>query len=519
MKTKSIFGKLMSLILVVAILSASFALLTSCKKKNDESTTKKPDNNETTSEGTDYTPASANARFNGEVIRFIVEEGSNGFLSERSIVADESSPDLVDRAVTLRNQIVQSTLNVEIELSDVIKFPGLITQVLPSLTSGADIYDVIGGYRHYTISLAISGDAGGGLLLNFEKIPKNLNYIDLNGPHWSKETYEHMSYKGAAYWLTGDLALRYTGGFYVSYVNAEIWESNKEKIKEITGYDDIYALVNAGKWTIDVLHDISKEIYQDRNGNGTPDQGDLFGFTITKQDPTDGLIYGFGIKYTSYDQTGKPTLIFNVQNKSVINANQQLYKFFNQNEGVYVHPVNDDSVTVMEFFAEGNALATVNKLFLSEASLKNMEDDFFVVPVPKLSEAQENYSSALHDGCTIFGIPYTNTKVAATTATLDYMAYQSWKVVTPAYYDLALKEKYTRDEGKSAQMIDLVRESVYTDFIVLWSNSVDNCASFFRGNIGPNITSNLKAKERPWNTALTKLVESLEKSVKIDLTK
>lgn len=511
MKTNSVTKRLITVLLVISVLFGTVALLASCSDKPTKTTTPSG-NEETTDSDTPQYP-----KFNGEEIRFIVEEGSNGGLTERSIIVDSSSQDIVDTAVLKRNKLVEQTLNVKIVLVDVVNFAdGLINKVLPSLVSNADNYDVFGGYRHFTIALAIRGDAGGGYLLNFNKIPKAENHINIEGGYWSKETYDTMSYKGAAYWLTGDIALRYIGGFYVTFVNANLWDSNKEVIKEITkGYDNIHDLVRDGKWTIDVLHNVSKAVYQDKNGNGKPDKDDIFGFTITMQDPTDGIIYGFGIQYTKWED-GKPVLNFTRENSDVILANVKLNNLYNQNVGVWIAQP-DDSKDVMEFFAKGQALFTVNKLFMSEIALANMTDNFYVVPVPKLTEKQANYSSALHDGCTMFAIPYTNRKVAATTATLDCMAYYSNKEVLPKYYELALKEKYTRDEGLSAEMIDMVRDSIYTDFIVIWSNSIGNCASFFRSNIGSNFPSRLKSVQESWKEHLNTLVKNLEKSLTVDL--
>lgn len=40
-----------------------------------------------------------------------------------------------------------------------------------------------------------------------------------------------------------------------------------------------------------------------------------------------------------------------------------------------------------------------------------MEQEFRIVPVPKLNEEQEHYNTMLHDGVTLFGIPITNQKL------------------------------------------------------------------------------------------------------------
>ena len=54
--------------------------------------------------------------FGGTSMRFIVEEGGNGNLSELSIMAEEDTGEVVDSAVFTRNASVQERLNINIVL-------------------------------------------------------------------------------------------------------------------------------------------------------------------------------------------------------------------------------------------------------------------------------------------------------------------------------------------------------------------------------------------------------------------
>lgn len=545
--------KLITLLLVVSVISSSLVFLTSCLKVTPSTTDTTSDTSdttnhttsdivssntkesETTSETTDVTsttnvtsttpettsetlppytdpPRSANASFNGESIRFIIENTPGNRLNDRSIVADEFSQDIVDRRIEQRNRMVEEQLNVKIELAHSTQTPGHISYVLPSLVSGADLYDVIGANRHVSISLAIQNNDNGSLLLNYSTIPEDENYITRNAPYWAMNVNDSMTYKRASYWLTGDLSLSFSGGLYVSFVNKAIWEENKEEILDLTGYDDIYELVKAGKWTIDALHETTKIVYADQNNNNKADIGDRFGLITTTNYPIDALIYGFDIKYTNWNN-GKPELQFKTTYKDLIEANLKLYKFLTDNKGVYVHTPSSSN-DVINMFSNGKSLAVIDTLSMAE-SLKYMSDGYYVVPTPKLNESQSNYSSGLQESTTIFAIPKTNTKVAATTATLDYMAYKSYEMVTPMYYDLLLKEDYTRDEN-AAEMINIIRESVYSDFIVSWSYSIDNCTTFMRNNVGAAVTTLLRSMEEKWKNYIEMLLTQIEKNVQME---
>lgn len=432
--------------------------------------------------------------FEGTTMRFIVEEGNNGNMSELSIRAEEDTGDVVDSAVFNRNITVCDRLNIAIELEDVIMFSGLPNAVRPVITSGSDDYDIIGTYQYYGIVMAAEG-----LFLNLARMP----YNDFSREYWGTQYMDNMSYKGIINWATGDLALRYVGGMYVTYVNGTIWNN-------FFSEDNIYTIVDEGEWTLDKLYDISSQVYIDENGDSKMDEKDTFGFLLNQgYDPVEGVAAGSMVKYSERDEDGVPYITF---------ANDRTYKFYEKlynctyNNPGYFKCTEDDSIKVMTLFSEGRTLFTVNKLYQSSVYLREMEDDFMIIPVPKLEVEQEHYNTMLHDGVTLFGLPITNSKIEASSATLEALASQSAKEVTPAYYDVSLKVKYSRDSD-SGRMIDLIHENVSCDFCGLYSNKVGDIIHSFRTYLsGGNetIASRMEKTQKAWNKSLEKLLQSLE---------
>lgn len=90
-----------------------------------------------------------------------------------------------------------------------------------------------------------------------------------------------------------------------------------------------------------------------------------------------------------------------------------------------------------------------------ETAYREMTDDFGILPVPKLDEAAE-YRSAICGSESTFGVPVNSSKTDYIGAIMEAMAYESFRTVTPAYYESALKIKYTRDE-QSARVIDIIK--------------------------------------------------------------
>jgi hypothetical protein len=88
--------------------------------------------------------------------------------------------------------------------------------------------------------------------------------------------------------------------------------------------------------------------------------------------------------------------------------------------------------------------------------LRAMEVDFGVLPFPKLDTAQENYYSTVgswHSG--FMCVPIGQDDPSRTGAVLEALAAESMYTLLPAYYDIALKGKYVRDE-ESEEMLDLI---------------------------------------------------------------
>ena len=56
---------------------------------------------------------------------------------------------------------------------------------------------------------------------------------------------------------------------------------------------------------------------------------------------------------------------------------------------------------------------------------------------------------------------------------MEALAAQSWRTVTPAYFDVALKYRYSRDV-QTAEMVDLIKDSIYINFESLYNESIGN---------------------------------------------
>ena len=79
----------------------------------------------------------------------------------------------------------------------------------------------------------------------------------------------------------------------------------------------------------------------------------------------------------------------------------------------------------------------------------------------------------MHDIIEVMAVPVNAVKVEVTAAVLEALAYYGYTDFLPVYYETVLKAKYARD-AKSAQMIELARDSLVTDISYVYGDAFNN---------------------------------------------
>jgi hypothetical protein len=130
-------------------------------------------------------------------------------------------------------------------------------------------------------------------------------------------------------------------------------------------------------------------------------------------------------------------------------------------------------------FMSGKNLFYYSELYESGTTFKSMEGDFGILPCPKFDENQKEYRTVAHDTYSLFCIPITCSRRELVGAAAEAMAAESYRKVTPAYFETALKVKYTRDE-ESSQMLDIILRGATFNFGVVYSGAIDNVGYIMR---------------------------------------
>lgn len=406
---------------------------------------------------------------------------------------EEETGDLLNDAVYKRNITVEDRFGVDITTytlpcswgAESDNFNAILRS---SIMAGDGAFDLVAGYAA-TIPALVSD----GIFLNWN----TLDYVDFTKPWWSELVADELTINDKMFLATGDLSLALWQGMNCIYFNKVLGESYN--------IGDIYQTVIDGKWTLDKLIELTKDVYSDLDGDSKKSADDSFGLLCGNSIEIDSMKEAFEIHVTTKDADGLPELSF--VNEHSIEVVQKLNSFLHNNDDVFLPPVGTPFADSMAAFSEGRVLFFTSTLGVSE-KLRAMDDDFGILPYPKYDENQESYHSTSHDEFSLFVVPVDVKDPEMTSIITEALCAESYKQVVPVYYDTALKTKAARDEDSSA-MIDIIRDGLTFDFGYLHSSSIAYVGHLFVGLVrdnNNNIVSIYESNESTYETYLEKVL-------------
>ena len=146
--------------------------------------------------------------------------------------------------------------------------------------------------------------------------------------------------------------------------------------------------------------------------------------------------------------------------------------------------------------------------------LRDMKDDFGIIPMPKLDETQKEYNAFCHDGSSSFSIPITENSPNMVAAFLEAMCAETYRTVTPAYFETALKGKYSRD-SETSQMLDLIVSGIYLDIAYIYGDNLQSPIGDLRTILGSptahsKAVSTMTSKEKQMLKRMDTIIKEYE---------
>ena len=482
--------RIICFVLCLVMMLGTIALVSCAEKEksnNSGNSTVTPDEPDTYLEDLD---------FDGAVIKFALSSAEDPLaLGHISCYVEEKNGDTVVDALYDRNEEVKRRLNVEIEVVATSNHTKFTETVKPSLMAGDDEYDWLWGQQANDIDLCLDG-----YIYDLNTLGSDVNYVNDEAEWWATHYMDLYQYKTERYWLSGPLCLGYAGGADCIFVNSRLYEANFG-----ASYGNIYDFVREGKWTLDEMAKMSSTIYQDLDNDNKLSDADIFGTRFNCSWCIMRLLIGAGLECSTRNADGSITFGISHTNDKYISLVQKVVNTMSNTEGLVNNKSNWGS---NEPFTNGNQLFLFGSLSTMQ-NLREMEDDFYLIPLPKLDMNQTEYRASMQDSNQIMGLAYTCQNIPAATATLELMAYLSHKNVNGLYFDEVLKYKYSRDDN-TAEMVQLIHDSVYTDFVLVWELWLFDTHWLRYDGFIANPASQAKKKVDAWTKRFEETLQKLE---------
>lgn len=391
-------------------------------------------------ETTEVPDLPADLSFDGATFTFGVVDNPNG---RNPIVMEELTGEALNDAQYNTVQQTNDALNVLVAETILTGGYPAAQDVIKLVTAGDDVIQVANIY-----CAAIPQLLSGGYVMSYNDVP----YIDLRKTWWDQKVSENLVISDIRYAVNGHLNITTHDLTYCLVFS-------KDQIAD-NGLENPYDLVRDGKWTMDKMAEQMVAVTRDANGDGTFDEKDNYGYASAIKMTLPSFWIGAGEKTITLNDAGIPSLT--MDGERFHNVIEKIFAITYDNGTRYQNKADDYDIPTecKDLFVGDRALFMDCSLFYV-AALRDMETDFGILPYPKYDEAQVEYCSRVSYFMPAV-MPATNRNLELVGAVLEYINYRAKENITPAYYDITLKGKVSRDE-ESVEMLDIILDNRVVD--------------------------------------------------------
>ncbi len=390
------------------------------------------------------------------------------------ISVESENGEVINDAIFKRNLAVSEKLNVKFKHIGAQNYD-VKGPAQTAILAGSDEYDVI-----------LPSITDGATMAQAELLTpiQDLPYMDLTKPWYDQRCINELAINGKNYMFFSDITVANLDAIWIYVFNKQMIEDFK--------LDDPYDLVESGKWTTEKMTAMAKAVTSDVNGDSKMDKSDRWGLVAHDYVITAGYV-GSGERIATADKNGEIGLTMKTERvldviDSLIGLQPYWIRYaltaqkFSTAAPVGFLP-SDNYAELISVFTSGNALFMGECMSVME-DMRDSRIDFGVLPTPKLDEKQDGYYAAVNYIAAAMCIPKTVSDLERTSIILESWAAESSKTVIPAYYEVAMKGKYTRDVV-SADMLDAILASRSYDLGIYygWGQLSDRfCSLVYEGS-------------------------------------
>lgn len=410
--------KSLALILIMLILSA-----TACSGETSSETDKTAGEANAQTESVTETEAAdpvVKRDFDDYVFRFL---NGNTSYEHNALVIEEETADVIDNAFYLRNMRVGERFNISFA-ETITKSPQ--ADYTASVIAGDQSFDIATLRMEWAFPVVVENQA-----TNWAQIPN----IDLTQDYWVQNSLQAFSLMHNVYFAVSAFDITH-------YDSVRTFAFNKRLIDQYQ-LESPYELVKAGKWTLDKYMEQGMTVANDVDGDGKWTDADMYSTDGNSNVYVNTLMAGIG-SILSIRKDADDMPYFNLEEEYYIDRMEKVSAMMKERQ---------NGLVLQGSFAGGHALF-YNNLICTLSGLREMEDEFGIIPAPKYNEEQAEYIN-LGGSPFFMVVPVFSDDLDRTGAVMEGLAYDSVDLIDVAYYDRLLKGKTSRDEESSA-MLDLI---------------------------------------------------------------
>lgn len=424
-------------------------------------------------------------KYDGREFRFAHQTWALEYL-----YAEEINGEIVNDKTNEANMAVEERFDVKI--TPVILGEGDVAHgeaLKRVITAGDDAFEIAFGHDMLTPTASLEG-----FFLNILDVP----HLSFDQPWWPAEALRQFTVNGKCYMGLSSISYMSLARARVVYINEDLMESYQIELP----YEDV---IN-GTWTYDKLINLTKDFYQDADGDGVKSEADIYGYI------TEGGCYGylenFGINTIEKDEIQILKVGFNPE--KMIDVVEKTYSWLFESQGA---KMTDDANAYGDAeFAQGRLLIGHFELTDMLNQVRETDINYGIVPMPKYDETQENYVTSCVEHPMVLAKTLTGEQLDFAGVITDAMAFENYKKVFPAYYEVALGKKYLNRD--SVRMLEIINESASLSFSFVYDNGtgVNLCLYNLMCNPNPSadFASFYRSREKIYQRNIENIIKAFE---------
>ena len=280
-----------------------------------------------------------------------------------------------------------------------------------------------------------------------------LENMSIEESWWDSNSVKNLSIAGTLKMIAGDIFYKHYNGVYMLLFNKNMYSD--------LGLADPYEMVKNGEWTLDTWGELCAAATQDLNGDGTMDRYDRYGFASQAAGFAMSLINGAGMTLLAKDDKDIPYSTVDVE---------KLDSLFQKYDPTYINhtfdatrDANNANESAFWVFPEGRSLFFFALPNYITWKLRDVDFDYGILPIPKYDEAQKDYYSTVASWHSyVYMLPKSAASAEDSAYIMDVLAFWGEDMIKPAYYDITLQRKLSKD-SESADMLDIIFNNMVYD--------------------------------------------------------